>query len=180
LSKREEVNMNREEKKDLVADFQNRFRKAKGTFLVDYQGLNVEAMSRLRKELRGVGTEFQVVKNRLLKLACQETETALLEDQMTGPSAVALTYDDVVGPAKVLADFSKEFKQLEIKIGQISGKAIDAEAIRRLAELPGRDVLLAQVLAAMQGVPASLVRALNGLIAKLPNVLKAIEEQKME
>lgn len=172
--------MNREEKKELVADFHSRFAKAKGTFLVDYQGLNVEAMNRLRKELRGVGAEFQVVKNRLLKLACKETPTASLEEQMIGPSALALTYDDVIASAKVLANFSKEFKQLQIKVGQISGKAIDAEAIRRLAELPGKDVLLAQVLSAMQGVPASFVRVLSGMIAKLLNVLKAIEEEKTE
>ncbi|MFO7737419.1 MAG: 50S ribosomal protein L10 [Desulfatiglandaceae bacterium] len=170
--------MNREEKKALVADFYSRFSKAKGTFLVDYQGLNVEAMNRLRKELRDVDAEFQVVKNRLLKLACKETHAASLEAHMIGPSAVALTYDDVIASAKVLANFSKEFKQLQIKVGQISGKRIDAEAIRRLAELPGRDVLLAQVLSAMQGVPASFVRVLNGLIVKLLYVLKAIEEEK--
>ena len=64
----------------------SRFEKAQGTFLVDYQGLNVEAINRLRKELKEVGAEFQVVKNRLLKLACQGTDTAVLEDQMKGPS----------------------------------------------------------------------------------------------
>ena len=98
-----------------------------------YQGLKVEDISRLRNELRDVGAEFQVVKNRLLKLACQGTETALIEDQMKGPSAIALTFDDVVGPAKILVDFAKDFKQLEIKSGQISGKVIDADAIKRLA-----------------------------------------------
>jgi large subunit ribosomal protein L10 len=172
--------MNREEKKALVADFQSRFAKAKGAFLVDYQGLNVEAMNRLRRELRDVDAEFQVVKNRLMKLACKETPVASLESQMIGPSAVALTYDDVISSAKVLANLSKEFKQLQIKVGQISGKVIDAEAIKRLAELPGRDALLAQVLSAMQGVPASFVRVLNGLIVQLLNVLKAIQEQKTD
>jgi len=170
--------MNRKDKQKLVADFRSRFEKARGTFLIDYKGLNVEAMSRLRTELKKVDTEFQVAKNRLLKLACQETDTALLQDQMRGPSAVVLTYDDVVGPAKVLAESAKDYKQLRIKCGQISGKVINAEAIKRLAELPSRDVLLAQALSAMQGVPASLVRVLNGLIAKLLFALKAIEKQK--
>jgi len=80
--------MNREEKKALVADFYSRFSKAKGTFLVDYQGLNVEAMNRLRKELRDVDAEFQVVKNRLLKLACKETHAASLEAHMIGRSDI--------------------------------------------------------------------------------------------
>jgi large subunit ribosomal protein L10 len=172
------VKVDREDKRKLVADFHTRLEKAQGAFLMDYQGLNVETVNRLRKALREVDAEFQVVKNRLLKLACQGTDTALLEEQMRGPSAIAVTYEDVVGPAKVLVDFSKEFKQLEIKSGQIMGKAIDAEGVKRLAELPGKDVLLAQVLTAMQGVPASLVRVLNGVLVKLLNVLKAIQQEK--
>jgi large subunit ribosomal protein L10 len=172
--------MNREEKERLVADFSSRFEKAEGTFLVDYQGLNVEAMNLLRKGLKGVGSEFQVVKNRLLKLACQGTDTAVLEDEMRGPSGIAMTYEDVVSPAKVLVDFSKQFKQFEIKSGQVSGRLIDAEAIKRLAELPGKDVLLAQALSAMQGVPSALVRVLNGVILQLLNVLTAIQQKKEE
>lgn len=170
--------MDRQEKEKFVADFRGRLEKSQGSFLVDYQGINVDGVNRLRNELRKVDAEFQVVKNRLLKLACEETETALIKDYMQGPSAVALTYEDVVGTAKVLVDFSKDFKNLEIKIGQISGKVIDLEAIKRLAELPGKDVLLAQALSAMQAVPGSFVRILNGVIAKMLNVLKAIEEQK--
>ena len=138
----------------------------------------MEEINHLRKELRSVGSEFQVVKNRHLKLASRDTETGLIEDHMQGPSAIAVTYDDVVGPAKVLIDIAGNFKQLKIKGGQISGKAIDAEAIKRLAELPGREVLLAQSLSAMQAIPASLARVLNGIIVKLLNVFKAIEDQK--
>lgn len=172
--------MDKEKKRELVADFHGRFENAQGTFIVDYKGLNVEAINRLRKGLKETGAEFQVVKNRLLKLACQGTDTALLTDQMKGPSGITVTYEDLVGPAKVLVDFSKEFKQLEIKGGQVLGRAVDADAIRRLAELPGRDVLLAQALSAMQGVPASLVRTLNGIMSKLLNVLKAIQQEKEE
>ncbi len=170
--------MDRQEKEDFIAELRSRLKKAQGTFLVDYKGLDVEAINHLRKELRSVGSEFQVVKNRLLKLASRDTETGLIEDHMQGPSAIAVTYDDVVSPAKVLIDLAGNFKQLKIKGGQISGKAIDAEAIKRLAELPGREVLLAQSLSAMQAIPASLARVLNGIIVKLLNVFKAIEDQK--
>jgi large subunit ribosomal protein L10 len=169
--------MERNEKKKFVADLHMRLGKAQGTFLVDYRGMNVEGMNRLRKDLKDVGAEFQVVKNRLFKLASQETETALIKDQMQGPSAVAITYEDVVAPAKVLVKFSKDFKHLEIKGGQISGKVVDWGGINRLAELPGKDVLLAQAFSAMQAVPASLIWVLNGLIVKLLNVLKAVEQK---
>jgi large subunit ribosomal protein L10 len=83
-----------------------------------------------------------------------------------------------VAPAKVLADLSKDLKNLELKAGQMSGKMLDADAIQRLAKLPGREDLLAQVLAAMQGVPGSFVRVLNGVIVQFLNALKALEEKK--
>ena len=172
--------MDREKKEEFVADLHGLLEKSQGTFLVDYQGLNVEAINRLRRELKNASAELRVAKNRFMKLASRETDTALLEESMRGPSAIAITYDDVIAPAKVLVDFSKDFKQLEIKSGQISGKLLDAGAITRLAALPGREILLAQALSAMQGVAGSFVRVLSGVPGKLLNVLKAIEKQKEE
>ena len=170
--------MNKEEKEQFVSDLHDRLEKAQGTFLVHYQGLKVEDINKLRNQLRDIGAEFQVVKNRLLKLACEGTETELIKDDMQGPSAITLTYDDIIGPAKALVDFSKSSKKLEVKKGQVSGKVIDPEAIQHLASLPGRDVLLAQTLSAMQAVPAGFVRVLGGLMSQLLYVLKAIEQQK--
>jgi large subunit ribosomal protein L10 len=172
--------MDRKGKEALVAGLRGSLERAQGTFLVDYQGLDVEAINRLRSELKKIGAEFQVVKNRLLKRAAEDTQTSVLEEYMHGPSAIAVTYEDVVSPARVLVDFAKDFKHLEIKNAQISGRSVDAEGIKRLAELPGRDALLAQTLSALQAVPTSLVWALNGVIVKLLNVLKAVEQQKAE
>ena len=170
--------MNREEKEKFVADLHGRLIKAQGTFLVNYKGLDVDAINRLRGELKKVDADFKVVKNRLFKLASRETDTELIKGYMEGPSAIALTYEDVIGTAKVLVDFAKNFSQLEIRNCQISGKIVDSDGIKRLAELPGKDVLLAQTLSAMQAVPVSLVRVLYGVMAKLLNVLNAIEKQK--
>lgn len=170
--------MKKSEKEQFVADLNERLKEAKGTFLVDYQGLDVESINRLRGELRKAEIELRVVKNRLLKIASRETETEVMKDSMVGPSAVAISYDDVVAPAKTFVEFSKDFKQLKIKCGQISGKFIDESEIKRLAALPGREALLAQVLSAMQGVPAGFVRVLSGTISQLMNVLKAIEQEK--
>ncbi len=170
--------MNRDEKVRFVENLHGRLEKAQGAFLVEYQGLNVEELNRLRGDLRKVNTEFEVVKNRLLKLASQDTETEAIIDHMHGPSAIALTYEDVVGPAKALVDFAKDVKKLKIKIGQISGKKINEEGVKRLAGLPSKDVLLAQALSVMQAVPTSFVRALSGVLTNLMNVLRAIQEQK--
>ena len=172
--------MKKSDKEAFVNTMKERLEKARATFLVDYQGLNVEAMNNLRGELRKVDAEFQVVKNRLLKLASQDTETGSMKDHFIGPCALAISYDVMVAPAKVLVNQSKDHDKLEIKVGQIAGKIIDFEGIKRLAELPSRDVLLSQVLSAMQGVPTALVRVLNGTAVNLVNVLKAIEDQKGE
>ncbi|MBW1924996.1 MAG: 50S ribosomal protein L10 [Deltaproteobacteria bacterium] len=170
--------MKRTEKEKLVVELRERLERAQATFLVDFQGMDVESMNRLRGELRRSETDFQVVKNRLLKRACAGTDTENLAEYMTGPSALAMTYGDVVALAKALVDFAKEVDKLKIKCGQLSGKIMDAAAVKRLAELPGREALLSQVLGTMQGVPAAFVRVLSGCIGQLLNVLKAVEEQK--
>ena len=170
--------MDKQNKKELVERLHGRLEKASGTFLVDYQGLNVEAISKLRKDLREVNAEFEVVKNRLLKLASDGTDTVSCKEYMNGPTAIAVSYEDVVGPAKVLIEFAKKFETLNVKSAQISGKLIDKAGVKRLSDLPGRDELLAQTLSVMQAVPASFVRVLSGVISQLMNVLKAIEQQK--
>jgi large subunit ribosomal protein L10 len=172
--------LDREEKELFVKTMNERLQKAKATFLVDYKGLDVDAMNGLRGKLRGVDTEFQVVKNRLLKLACRETESAILTERLVGPCAVVISYEDAVAPAKVLVEQSKASDHLSVKAGQISGKVIESDGIKRLADLPSREVLLSQALSAMQAVPGSLARLLNNIAVGLLNVLKAIETQKGE
>ena len=172
--------MEKREKEKFVFELNARLKKAQGSFLVEYKGLNVEDINRLRNEIRKTDAEFQVVKNRLLKLASEGTETGLLKDSFYGPSAIALTYEDVVGLSKVLVDCAKDFDRLIIKCGQISGKVIDYSAIKKLARLPAKDVLLSMLLSTMQAVPVSFVRVLNGVTTNLLNVLKAIEKQKEE
>jgi large subunit ribosomal protein L10 len=170
--------LERKVKEAFVTEMKGLLDKAQATFLVNYQGMDVATMNSLRRDLRKVNADFHVVKNRLLKRASEDTRTACIKDHFVGPCALAITYDDVVGTAKLLVELNKKLEHLKLKIGQIGGKAINAEEIKRLAELPSREVLLAQVLAAMQGVPTGLVRALNGIVLKLLYVLKSIETKK--
>lgn len=170
--------MDRQEKERAVNDLKEVLGRACGAFLVNYQGLNVEALTKLRRELRQANIEFQVVKNRLLLIACQDTETAVLKDYVVGPCALAVTYDDVVMPAKVLTKFSQDHEVLEIRIGQIQGKIVELPAIKRLAQLPSREVLLSQLLSSLSGVPSSFIRTLSEMLRRLVNVLEAIKRQK--
>jgi len=170
--------LDKKEKGILIEQMNDRLKRAQATFLVDYQGLDVETMNRVRGELRKVDVEFYVIKNRLLKLSSKETDTETIADQFAGPCALAITYDDIVAPAKALVDLEKDLKELDLKVGQMSGKMIDLDGIKKLAKLPGREQLLSQVLSAMQAVPTSFVRVTNGVLVNLMNVLKAIETEK--
>jgi len=120
------------------------------------------------------------VKNTLLVRAAEDTGVAVISDHFKGPSAVVMSDDDPVAPAKVLTDFAKANAKLEIKVGVLNGKAVDPAGIKSLASLPAREVLLAQVLGAMNAVPGSLVRVLAAVPGQLVNVLTAIKDQKEE
>ena len=172
--------MDKEKKENFISDMNSRLKKSKATYLVEYQGLNMESMDKIRGELHKIDVEFQVVKNRLLKLASRDTDNKSIESHFVGPCAIAIAYNDVVAPAKVLVELTKDIKTLGIKAGQLAGKPMDFNDIKRLASLPGREQLIAQVLSAMQAVPASMVRVLNGIILKMLYTLKAIEAQKAE
>ncbi len=170
--------MNLSEKKRITEDLHERFSKAQVVIIADYKGLDVTSVTKLRSELRNENVEFQVAKNSLIIRAAQDTDTALLTDYCKGPNAVALSYDDPVAPAKVLSKFAKENDKLEIKVGVMNGKVLMTDDINALADLPSRDVLLGQILSAMNGVPTSFVRVLNEVPRQMLNVLQAIKDQK--
>lgn len=157
-----------------------KFSKAEIVIVTDYKGLDVVTINDLRRKLRAENVEYRVVKNSLLVRASEGTDAGLIKDFFKGPSAVALSYDDPVAPAKVLMDFAKSNDKLEIKAGAMNGKMLDVNAIKALSSLPSREVLLGQLLSAMNAVPTSLVRALSDMPRQLLNVLNAIKEQKEE
>lgn len=166
------------EKKKIAEDLQERFNKSTLVVLTDYKGLDVSSMNALRRKLREAKTEYQVAKNSLLVRASEGNDVSLIKDQFKGPSAIALSYDDPVAPAKVLTDFSKENKNFEIKVGVLNGKVVNSDGIKALSSLPSREVLLAQLLATMNAVPTSLVTALSDVPRRLLNVLQAIKDQR--
>lgn len=170
--------MIRTEKEKIVADLHDNFKKSKVVILTDYKGLDVSAISKLRRKLREVDVEYKVVKNTLITIASEDTDAALIKDYFKGPSALALSYDDPVAPAKVLVDFAKENDKLEIQVGVMEGRVISLNEIKALSSLPSREILLGQLLSAMNGVATAFVRVLNGMPVKLLNVMQAIRDQK--
>ncbi len=172
------IEMNIEQKKNIVAAMHISFTNAQTVILTDYKGLNVTAMNALRRKLRQGGVEYRVVKNSLLARASENTDVAIIKDYFKGPSGVAYCEHDPVAPAKILMAFIRENKALEIKTGVMNGKILDPAAIIALSALPSRDILLGQVLAAMNGVPSAFVRVISGVTSQFLNVLTALKKQK--
>ena len=167
-----------EEKQKIAEDLRDRLSKSAIIVLTDYKGLDVAAMNDLRRRLRAEGIEYQVVKNTLLIRAAEDNDIALIKDYFKGPSAIALSYDDPIAPAKVLSEFAKENKKLEIKAGVMNGQVLDANAIKALAKLPSREVLLGQFLSALNAIPTSFVRTIAEIPRSFVSVLAAIRDQK--
>ena len=170
--------MRLEKKQKITEDLHERFSKSAIVVVTDYKGLDVSSMNALRRKLREEDIEFQVAKNTLLIRAAKDTEAALIEDYFKGPSAVALSYTDPVAPAKILAQFAKDNQKLEIKGGVLKNKVLDVDAIKALAKLPSREVLLGQLLSVLNEVPTSFVRTIAEIPRSLLNVLTAIRDQK--
>lgn len=170
--------MKLEKKKSIVEDLHERFSRSKVVIVTDYKGLDVTTINDLRRKLREAGVEYRVVKNSLLTRAAEDTGVATIADHFKGPSAIALSFDDPVAPAKVLTAFAKENEKLEIKIGVLDDQVLDLVRIQALASLPSREVLLAQFLSALNGVPTGFVRTLSAIPSQFLNVLQAIKEQK--
>jgi large subunit ribosomal protein L10 len=167
-----------QEKQAIVEELQEKFRRSRVIIVTDYKGLNVEKMNALRRKLREEDVEYRVVKNTLLVRAAQDTDVAALEPHFTGPSAIAMSFEDPVAPAKVLTDFAKENDKLEIKVGLLRGKVLEMADIKALSSLPSREALLGQLLSVMNGVPGGFVRTLAAVPQGLVNVLTAIKDQK--
>ena len=166
------------EKQQIAEDLRDRFSKSAIIVVTDYKGLDVAAINDLRRKLRAEQIEYQVVKNTLLIRASEGNDVALIKEHFKGPSAIALSYDDPVAPAKVLSQFAKDNDKLEIKVGVMDGQVLDANAIKALAKLPSREVLLGQLLSALNAIPTSFVRTIAEVPRNLVNVLAAIRDQK--
>jgi len=170
--------LNLTEKKNIVEQLHDNLSRSTTVILSDYKGLDVSIINDLRRKLRESDVEFKVVKNTLLGIASQDTDVSLIKDYFKGPNAIALSFDDPVAPAKILSEFAEKHEKLEIKVGVMNGKVLDLSAIKALSSLPSREVLLAQVLSAMNGVPTAFVRALSNVPERLLNVLQAIKDKK--
>lgn len=165
-------------KKDIVSELSEKIKNAKTIVFADYRGLTVEQDTELRNALRKAGVEYGVVKNTLTKLAANENGLNELEPYFNGPTAMAVSTDDVIAPAKILAEYSKKYEKLQIKAGVVEGKIFDEKLIKELAALPPKEELLAKALGSMKAPITGFVNVLNGNIRGLVVALNAIAEKQ--
>jgi large subunit ribosomal protein L10 len=159
------LSLNLNDKKAVVAEVSAKVKAAQTIVLAEYRGIQVGHLTQLRANARTQGVYLRVLKNTLARRAVEGTAFADLASEMTGPLIYSIS-DDAVAAAKVLADFAKTNDKLVLKAGNYAGKTLDKAAVVALANIPSREVLLAQVVGMMQAPISGFVRGLAALAAK--------------
>jgi large subunit ribosomal protein L10 len=168
------------EKVASVAALHGKFERAVSAVLADFRGLSVQELTDLRRQLREASLDVAVVKNTLARRAVQETAFEKLSPYLKGPTAITFSYRDAVAPAKVLNAYIKKQPKLVLRAGFFEGEALPAAKLAEVADLPPRDILLAQALAAMQAPLAGLVGTLQGILSTFLGTLQAIHDKKAQ
>lgn len=153
-------------KQPVVEEISASIKDAQSVVLVDYRGLTVEQDTQLRKNLREAGVTYKVYKNTMMNFAFKGTEFEGLSQYLEGPSAVAISTEDATAPARVLAQFAKTAKELEIKGGVVEGTVYDASGIASIASIPSRNELISKLLGSLQSPITNFARVMNQLAEK--------------
>ncbi|GAB4251142.1 MAG: 50S ribosomal protein L10 [Candidatus Methylacidiphilales bacterium] len=167
----------RPEKGGVVAEIQKKVQQSPYVLVVDFTGMKIEEFSELRKRLDGAGATLHVVKNTFLRKALKGESLPELEDHLKGQSAIVYGASDVAAAAKVLKTFAAEFERPKVKVGILDRSVLDQPSIYALADLPSREVLLAQLLGLISQPANALARLINTPAAQLAQVLKAKSEK---
>lgn len=168
------------QKQQTVDSLAGRLSRSSTVYLADFTGLNVAKATELRRRLRAAGVEYVVVKNTLARRALDSASVPDLMGHLAGPTAMVLAGQDPVSAAKVLAEFAREHQHPAIKVGLVEGKAVTAEQVNRLALLPPKPELLAQVGGALQAPMAGFVGAMQGLLQMMVGALEALRTSRAD
>lgn len=167
----------RPEKVAVVAEVRAKFAEADAALVTEYRGMNVKSLAALRRQLRPNGGEYKVYKNTLVRFAARETGVEGLEHMLTGPTAITFVQGDAAAVAKTLRDFAKTNPNLVVKGGLLGTKVLDADEVQALADLPSRDVLLAQLAGTFQAPLVKMAGLLQALPRNFAYGLKALIDQ---
>ena len=172
--------ISKQRKVELVAQYVEQLKQSQGIILADYRGLGVSDMSDIRHTMRPIGGKFQVIKNRLLALALKEVGMSVPEEWLIGPTVVGFCYEQVPPVAKALTNAAKDLETLRIKGGLVGTSVIAEEKVRVIADLPSREVLLAQVLGTINAPASQMAGVVASGIRQVLNVLQAHVDKLQE
>jgi len=168
--------MKRTDKEQLVTELTGKIKGAQALYFTDFTGLNVKRMTALRRELRKAGVEYVVIKNTLALRAVNES--GLAGERLRGPTGIIVAHDALAG-AKVITDFAKANDQKPVvKGGMFDGKAINAEQVKALANMPSREQMLAELGAGLMAPLAQFAGAMSGMLTMMVGALEALRVQK--
>jgi large subunit ribosomal protein L10 len=173
--------LTRAQKAEEVEELREKFSRAKSVYVADYRGLSVAAADQLRQRIRRQGAgafEYRVAKNSLLRRAAADQQAAGLSRHFEGPTAVAISFGDPVGLAKILSDFAKDHEVFEIKGGVVEGTLVDAAQIAALAKLPSMDELRGKIVGLLQAPAAKIIRLIAEPGAQLARLVAARKSQQ--
>lgn len=154
------------EKQQAVADLVEKLKVAQAGVLVNYSGITVEDDTKLRAALRNAGVEYKVMKNTLTGRACDMVGFGEMKQYLEGMTALAISVNDPVAPAKIMKEYADKVESFEIKAGFIDGGVIDAAKVNELASIPSKEVLIAKMLGSLQSPISGLAVALQAVIDK--------------
>jgi len=164
------------EKEVMIKELNEKFARAKTAIVAEFSKLNVETVTRLRKKFRDSGVDYKVLKNTLAKRAAKGTPVEVVSDDFTGPVAIAIGYDDVVVPAKILQEFVKDLEVIKVRSAVVEGKKVTAAGVAALAKLPGLPELRARILGMLNQPAAMLARTVAEPGSRLARLIKARTE----
>ena len=169
-----------EQKKQQVAELSEMLKGSVSGVIVDYSGITVADDTKLRKELREAGCTYKVVKNTLLSRALKDAGIDGLDNVLEGTTAIAVSADDYVAPARILCGFADKNAKFNVKAGYADGDVLSAEKVNDLAKLPSKEVLLAPVLYGLNGNLTKLAIAINAIVEKMNEGAAPAEEAQAE
>ncbi|PWH13834.1 MAG: 50S ribosomal protein L10 [Ardenticatenia bacterium] len=167
----------REKKEAIVARYVAELSRSKAIFLTDYRGLTVANIQALRAKLREAQGGYMVVKNTLAQIALEKMGWPVPEELLTGPIAIGFAYGDIAAVAKLLMEYARETKVLQVKGGVVEGRVLDAAQVGAVADLPPREILMAQLLGLIQQPAARLAGVLNAAGSKLAATIQAYADK---
>ena len=165
-----------EQKQAIVAELAEKLKNSPAGVVVNYQGITVDADTKMRKALREAGVSYTVMKNSLTGRACDEVGLGEMKEYLTGMTAIAIGSNDAVAPAKVLKEYADKIESFEILAGYLDGKVVDKATVEHLASIPSKEVLIAKLLGSVKSPLYGLAYALQAVVDRDGEAAPAAEE----